>query len=109
MHYKSREILLRVDGILQCLSFTIPEEYKLPIKTASEGIRRVLEDELKPLKLTPDSEVAVNKVVNPKRNELSCNCPHCNEPHLFILSDTLDKEKLWKCYTCNKEFKVGEY
>lgn len=108
MHYKSRETLIRVDGILQGISFTIPEEYKLAIKTASEGIRRVLQEELEPLKKLSSNE-AVNKIVNIKRNELSCNCPHCNEPHLFMLTNNLDKEKLWPCSECKKEFKIGEY
>lgn len=44
-----------------------------------------------------------------QRNELSCNCPHCNHSILFILTENLNAETLWTCPECKKEFKIGEY
>lgn len=52
-----------------------------------------------------------HKEVDHRRMELSCRCPHCSEPVLFLLTSELeiDKNKIWKCLNCKNEFKIGEY
>ena len=104
MKQKSREILLRISGMLFIMDSIEDEYHKNLLKPIIEGIKYVLENEDK-----IESNELKNKNIDPKRMELSGNCPHCNNPILFIMSENLDKERFWTCSACHKEFKIGEY
>lgn len=104
MKTKTREILLRISGMLFIMESIEDEYHKDLLKPVIEGIKYVLEYD----NIIPSNELR-NKNVDPKRMELSGNCPHCNNHILFLLNENLNTEKLWSCSQCKKEFKIGEY